>query len=324
MVDGMRGVLARVVTGERLSRDEARATMGAVLDGEVTAAQLGALLVALRMRGETVDELAGFVEAMRRRVIPVEAPDGAVDTCGTGGDVHHTFNISTAAALVVAAAGVPVAKHGNRAVTSASGSSDVVEALGVTVEQGPDEAAAALREVGFASPHAPGFHPGMPHAGSTRRELGVRTLFNLVGPLANPAGVRRQLVGVAEPAAAEHVANVLGALGVGRAFVVHGARVDELPLDGSGVLYDVSPTGITRRAVTAEEAGLAPAATAELAGADPRHNAAIIEAVFDGRVGPQRDVVVLNAAEALVVAGRAADLAEGAAEPAARIDDGSA
>src|ERR687895_1776277 len=143
MVDGMRGVLARVVTGGRLSRDGARATMGAVLDGEVTPAQLGALLVALRMRGETVDELAGFVEAMRARVIPVEAPDGAVDTCGTGGDVHHTFNISTAAALVVAAAGVPVAKHGNRAVTSASGSSDVIEALGMTVEQGPDEAAAA-------------------------------------------------------------------------------------------------------------------------------------------------------------------------------------
>jgi anthranilate phosphoribosyltransferase len=324
MSDGIRAVLARVVSGERLTRDEARATMGAVLDGEVTPAQLAGLLVALRMRGETVDELAGFVEAMRQRAIAVEAPEGSVDTCGTGGDVHHTFNISTAAALVVAASGVPVAKHGNRAVTSASGSSDVIQALGVTVEQGPDEASAALREVGFAFLHAPGFHPGMRHAGPTRRELGVRTAFNLVGPLANPAGVRRQLVGVAEAAAAEHVANVLHALGTERAFVVHGERVDELPLDGSGVLYDVSPTGITRRAVTPEEAGLTAARTEELAGGDARHNATIIEAVLTGRRGPQRDVVILNAAAALVVAGRAADLDEGAAQAGMAIDSGAA
>src|SRR5918992_3868103 len=324
MSDEVRAALASVVEGRTLGRDEARLAMGAVMDGEATPAQLAALLVALRMRGETIEELAGFAAAMRQRVVRVDAPEGTIDTCGTGGDRSGTFNISTAAALVVAAAGVPVAKHGNRAVTSASGSADVIEALGMTVEQGPDEAAAALRDVGFAFLHAPGFHPGMRHAGPTRRELGVRTLFNLVGPLANPAGVRRQLVGVAEPAAAEHVANVLGALGVERAFVVHGARVDELPLDGSGVLYDVSPTGITRRGVTAEEAGLAPASTAEFAGGDPRHNAAIIEAVFDGRMGPQRDVVVLNAAAALVVSGRAAGLAEGAAEAAARIDDGSA
>ncbi len=173
--------------------------MGDVLDGEVTPAQLGAILMALRMRGETVDELTGFVSAMRARVIAVQSPEGTIDTCGTGGDLHATFNISTAAALVVSAAGVPVAKHGNRAVTSRSGSSDVMGALGLTVEQSPEDAAASLDEAGFCFLHAPSFHPGMRHASPTRRELGIRTAFNLCGPLANPAFPRRQLVGVADP-----------------------------------------------------------------------------------------------------------------------------
>ena len=258
MSEAIRHALVAVVAGETLSRADAEAVMGAVLDGEVTPAQLGALLMGLRMRGETVDELTGFASAMRARVIRVHAPAGVIDTCGTGGDQMATFNISTAAALVVAAAGVPVAKHGNRAVTSASGSSDVIGALGLSVETSAEEAEASLAEVGFGFLHAPGFHPGMRHAGPTRRELGVRTAFNLCGPIANPAMPARQLVGVADPASAERVAHALLALGVERAFVVHGDRIDELPLDGSGVIYDV--TAGRRHAADRDAGGRGPAA----------------------------------------------------------------
>ena len=201
MSELVRAALAAVVDGGTLSMDDAHAAMGAVMDGEATPAQLAALLVALRMRGETVEELAGFAAAMRERVVPVAAPDGTIDTCGTGGDGSGTFNISTTAALVVAAAGVPVAKHGNRAMTSRSGSADVLEALGVRTDHDAESAATALREDGFAFLFAPGFHPAMKHAGPTRREIGVRTAFNLIGPLTNPAGARRQVVGVADPAA---------------------------------------------------------------------------------------------------------------------------
>src|SRR5574340_296543 len=206
MSEVVRRSLAAVVEGRTLGRDEARLTMGAIMDGEATAAQLAALLVALRMRGETVDELAGFAAAMRERAVRVEAPPGIVDTCGTGGDGSGTFNISTAAALVVAAAGVPVAKHGNRAMTSKSGSTDVLDALGVRIDHDAASAAAALREDGFAFLFAPSFHPAMRHAGPTRREIGVRTAFNLLGPLTNPAGVDRQLLGVAELRIAERSA----------------------------------------------------------------------------------------------------------------------
>lgn len=325
MSDIVRAALTTVVGGGSLSRAEAESVMGAVMDGEVGPAPLAALLIALRMRTETIDELAGFVRAMRRRVVPVAAPPGAIDTCGTGGDGHQTFNVSTAAALVVAACGAPVAKHGNRAVTSASGSSDVMDALGLVVEQGPDEAAQALAEVGFAFLHAPRFHPGMRHAGPTRRELGVRTAFNLVGPMVNPAGVRRQLLGVADPEAAWTVAQVLRALGTDRAFVVHGDRIDELPLDGSGAILDVSPGGIERRSVGAAESGLPLAPTEALLGGDPQHNAAIIRDVFSGReTGPRRDAVALNAGAALEVAGRAADLREGVGMALEAIASGAA
>jgi anthranilate phosphoribosyltransferase len=312
--EAIRAAIAAVVVGEYLSAQDAEAAMGSVLDGEVTPAQLAALLIGMRMRGETVDELTGFVRAMRKRVLAVLSPPGTVDTCGTGGDVHSTFNISTAAALVVAATGVPVAKHGNRAVTSASGSSDVIAALGLTAEQSVDEAAASLREDGFCFLHAPNFHPGMRHAGPTRRELGIRTAFNLCGPLANPAGPRRQLVGVADPEAARRVADVLRALGAERAFVVHGERVDELPLDGSGIIYDVTQGGVTRLTVAPEDVGLPRSDTDALAGGDPARSAAIIEGVLRGtELGPPRDVVALNAGAALVVAGRAETLSEGVA-----------
>ncbi len=323
--DIVRAALATVVGGGSLSVAAAESVMGAVMDGEVTPAPLAALLIALRMRTETTDELTGFVKAMRRRVVSVAAPPGAIDTCGTGGDGHHTFNVSTAAALVVAACGVPVAKHGNRAVTSASGSSDVMDALGLVVEQGPDEAAQALAEVGFAFLHAPAFHPGMRHAGPTRRELGVRTAFNLVGPMVNPAGVRRQLLGVADPDAAWTVAEVLRALGTERSFVVYGDRIDELPLDGSGVILDVSSGGIERRSVGPADSGLALAPTEALLGGDPQRNAAIIEEVLSGReTGPRRDAVALNAGAALEVAGRAADLREGVGMALEAIASGAA
>jgi anthranilate phosphoribosyltransferase len=324
MSEQVRTALAAVVDGATLSMDEARLAMGSVMDGEATQAQLAALLVALRMRGETIEELAGFASAMRERVVRVDAPEGTIDTCGTGGDKSGTFNISTAAALVVAAAGVPVAKHGNRAMTSKSGSADVLEALGVRTDHDAASAAAALREVGFAFLFAPGFHPAMKHAGPTRREIGVRTAFNLVGPLTNPAGARRQVVGVADPAAAPRIAEVLRLLGTERAFVVHGDGLDELPLDGTGVLYDVSPDEVARREIDAGALGLARASTSSLAGGDPATNATLLEAVLRGESGARRDVVLLNAGAALLAAGRTETLESGIELAALTIDAGLA
>ncbi len=322
MSEHVRAALAAVVDGRTLSSDEARLAMGAVMDGEATPSQLGAFLVALRMRGETVDELAGFARAMRERVVRVDAPDGAIDTCGTGGDGRGTFNISTAAALVVASCGVPVAKHGNRAITSASGSSDVLDALGVPTRLGPVEAAAMLREVGFAFLFAPGYSPAMRHAGPTRAEIGIRTAFNLLGPLTNPAGARRQLLGVADGAAARRLADVLRALGTERALVVHGDRLDELPLDGTGVAYDVTPGGVARHEVLPEDVGLPRASTEDLAGGTPAENAARMESLFEGERGPIHDAVALNAGAALLVAGRVADLRQGVELAQLAIRDG--
>ncbi len=322
MSDQVRLALGTVVDGRTLTVDEARDAMGSVMDGEASPALLAALLVALRMRGETVDELVGFAAAMRERVIRVDAPDGAVDTCGTGGDGSGTFNISTTAALVVAAAGVPVAKHGNRAVTSQSGSADVLDALGVRIDHDAASAGAALRDTGFAFLFAPGFHPAMKHAGPTRREIGVRTAFNLLGPLTNPAGARRQLVGVADPVAAQRLAAVLHRLGVDRAFVVGGAGIDELPLDGTGTIHDITPEGVTVRSVDAVALGLTKASNAKLAGGSPADNARIVESVLRGEPGARRDVVLLNAGAALVVAGVVDDLAAGIDRAALTIDAG--
>jgi len=324
MSDLVRAALAAVVDGRTLSMDDARDAMGSVMDGEATSAQLAGLLVALRMRGETVEELAGFVAAMRARVVPVAAPPGIVDTCGTGGDRSGTFNISTTAALVVAAAGVPVAKHGNRAVTSRSGSADMLDALGVRTDHDADSAAEALRTDGFAFLFAPGFHPAMKHAGPTRREIGVRTAFNLLGPLTNPAGARRQVVGVADPLVAPRVAEVLRLLGVERALVVHGDGLDELPLDGSGVMYDVMGDEVVRREVRASDLGLTAAGTVDLAGGTAQENARLCRAVLAGERGPRRDVVLLNAAAALLAAGRVTHLRDGIEIAARAIDSGAA
>jgi anthranilate phosphoribosyltransferase len=324
MSEVVRAALAAVVDGGTLTIDEARSAMGAVMDGEATPSQLAALLVALRMRGETVAELAGFASAMRDRALRVAAPDGAIDVVGTGGDRSGTFNISTASALVAAAAGVPVAKHGNRAVTSRSGSADVLDALGVRTDHDPASAAEALTRHGFAFLFAPAFHPAMRHAGPTRREIGVRTAFNLLGPLTNPAGARRVLLGVGDPGAAPKLAEVVGLLGTDRTLVVHGAGLDELPLDGSGVLFDVTPEGIERRTIVATDFGLAGAATSELAGGDAGENARLVEAVLGGERGPRRDVVLLNSGAAFLAAGRVSGIPDGIALAATTIDDGSA
>jgi anthranilate phosphoribosyltransferase len=318
----VRAALAAIVEGGTLSMDEARAAMGAVMDGEATPAQLAALLMGLRMRGETVDELAGFAAAMRARVVRVEAPDGAIDVVGTGGDGSGTFNISTTAALVAAAAGVPVAKHGNRAITSRAGSADVLDALGIRIDHDATSAGAALRHHGFAFMFAPNFHPAMKHAGPTRREIGVRTAFNLLGPLTNPAGTRRQLLGVGDPAAAARMAEVVRKLGTDRTFVIHGDGVDELPLDGSGVAYIVAGDLIERHAIDAAALGFKRAATARLSGGTPDENARITEAVLRGEPGIRRDVVLLNAAAALLVAGAVEQMEEGIERAALTIDAG--
>ena len=325
MSEIVRKALAEVVEGRTLSIDEARAAMGSVMDGEATPAQLAALMVALRMRGETTEELAGFASAMRDRVMRVNGPADAIDTCGTGGDGSNTFNISTAAAIVVASAGIPVAKHGNRAMTSRSGSADVLEALGISIDLGPEEAAQAMATDRFAFLFAMAYHPAMKHAGPTRREIGVRTAFNLLGPLTNPAGARRQVLGVGAAAAAPKLAEVLRLLGAERALVVHGDGLDELPLDGKGVVYDVRPTGVTRSEVVAADLGLAEAPVSALAGGTPGENAAIVESVLaGGEAGPRRDVVLLNAAAAFVASGRAEDLRHGIEMAAEAIDSGAA
>ncbi|HUQ44015.1 MAG TPA: anthranilate phosphoribosyltransferase [Candidatus Limnocylindria bacterium] len=316
MSDAVRAALASIVEGRTLSVDEARLAMGAVMDGEATPAQLAALLMGLRMRGETVEELAGFASAMRERVLRVEAPEGAIDVVGTGGDGSGTFNISTAAALLVASAGVPVAKHGNRAITSRSGSADVLDALGVRIDHSAESAGESLRRHAFAFMFAPSFHPAMRHAGPTRREIGVRTAFNLIGPLTNPAGARRALLGVADPASAQRIAQVAALLGTDRTLVVHGDGVDELPLDGSGVVHDVTSDRIETMAVDAKALGLRGSPTSALAGGSAEENAGMIEAIFDGEAGPRRDVVVLNGGAAMVAAGIATDLVEGVAAAA--------
>lgn len=324
MSDVVRAALARIVEGGTLSLDEARLAMGAVMDGEATPSQLAALLMGLRMRGETIEELAGFATAMRERVVRVEAPEGTIDIVGTGGDGSGTFNISTTAAIIVAACGVPVAKHGNRAITSKSGSADVLDALGIRIDHDAESAGRAIRELGFAFMFAPAFHPAMRHAGPTRREIGVRTAFNLLGPLTNPAGARRGLIGVGDIALAPRIAEVLRLLGTDRSIVVAGAGVDELPLDGSGVAYDVSPAGISMTAVDPDALGLRRTKTANLGGSDPAANAALVQGVLRGEPGARRDVVLLNAGAALVAAGRVATIADGIDRAALTVDAGLA
>jgi anthranilate phosphoribosyltransferase len=322
----LRDAIARVVDGRDLAEAEVAVCVETVLRGEATPAQIAGLLVALRMKGETVDELVGAARAMRAHMVAVpDVPPGAIDTCGTGGDGAGTLNVSTLAGLVAAGAGVPVAKHGNRAVSGTVGGADVLEALGVTLAVAPDALGECLRTVGFAFLFAPALHPAMRHAAGPRRELGVRTLFNLLGPLSNPAGVRRQVVGVFAARWVEPMAEALARLGAERAWVVHGAGgLDELSLEGESTVAESVEGTVRLRRVSAADAGL-PAAPAAALRVDSLEEAtARVRAVLAGERGPARDVVCLNAAAALVVAGAAADLREGAAHAAAAIDGGAA
>jgi len=295
--------------------------MGTIMDGAATPAQIGALLAALAVRGETEDEVVGFARTMRERAVPLRA-EQAVDTCGTGGDGAGTFNISTVASLVVAACGVKVAKHGNRSASGSCGSADVLEALGVKVDAPTAAVQRCLDETGWTFLFAPAFHAATRHAVQPRRELGVRTAFNLLGPLTNPARPVAQVVGVPRPELLGFMARCLARLGVRRAIVVHGSGLDELTLAGETAVVEVADGQVRERRVTPDEAGLARAPVEAVRGGDARENARLAGEVLEGQPGPRRDVVLLNAAAALVVAGRAFSLREGATQAASAIDDG--
>jgi anthranilate phosphoribosyltransferase len=319
----VKDALARIARGERLSEEQAALAMSTIMDGEATPAQIGALLLGLAVRGETEDEIVGFARTMRARAVPLSSR-GAVDTCGTGGDCAGTFNISTVASLVVAACGVPVAKHGNRSASGSCGSADVLEALGVKIDAPVETVQRSLDELGWAFLFAPGFHASTRHAVGPRRELGIRTAFNLLGPLTNPALPEAQVVGVPRPELTAFMARCLARLGLRRAWVVHGAGLDEMTLSGPTTVAAVEDGAVRSFEVSPEEAGLPRADGAALRGGDAATNAALATEVLQGGRGPRRDVVVLNSAAVLLVARRARDLREGAALAAAAIDDGRA
>ena len=328
---GWPGVLGRIVAGRHLSSDEAAAAMGDVLEGNATPSQLAAFIFGLRCKGETLEEMTGLVRAMLDAAVPVEFPpevaDRVIDTCGTGGDRHGTINVSTIAALVVAGAGVPVCKHGGRAASSLAGSADVLEALGVVIELDATGVARCVEEVGIGFCFAPRFHASLRFAGPTRRELGVPTAFNFLGPLANPGRVRRQVVGVGDPAMAAKMAGVLAANGAQHVVVVYGHDgLDELSTAAPStmVTWIKGASGLVETVVDPAELGLAPATLADLRGGDPSTNARHAQQILAGAPGPHRDIVVLNAAAGLLVGGSVSTLAEGGKLAAVSLDSGAA
>jgi anthranilate phosphoribosyltransferase len=318
--------LAELLERRDLSRTQARDVMGEIMRGEATPAQTGGFLVALRAKGETADEIAGCAEALREQVLAVQPRrDDLVDTAGTGGDGAHTLNISTAAALVAAAAGAAVAKHGNRAVSSACGSADVLEALGFRLDLPPDRIADSIDELGFGFMFAPGHHPAMRHAAPVRRELATRTVFNLLGPLTNPAGARAQVVGVYAPALVRTIAEVLARLGARRAYVVHGAGgIDELSPAGPNLVCEVADGRVEETTLDPLELGVPRCAPEDLRGGSPTENADAIREVFAGGNGGRRDAILLNAAGAIAAGGHAADLREGLERAREALDSGAA
>jgi anthranilate phosphoribosyltransferase len=322
----IQAALGDLLEGRDLGRERAREVMGEIMAGEATPAQIGGFLVALRLKGETADEIAGCAEAMREHVLPVRPErDDLVDTAGTGGDGARTINISTAAAIVAAAAGAGVAKHGNRAVSSASGSADVLEALGFSLELPPDRIAASIDELGFGFMFAPTHHPAMRHAAPVRRELGARTVFNVLGPLTNPAGARAQVIGVYAKPLVRTIAEVLAQLGARRAFVVHGAHgIDELSPTGPNEICEVVGGEVHARVIDPQELGLERADPDELRGGTPAENAQAIRAVLAGRRGGARDAILLNAAGAIAAGGHAEDLREGLELAREAVDSGAA
>ena len=322
--------IQRVVEGGLLTQDEAASIMDQIMTGRTTGAQIGALVTALRMRGETIDEIAGFASAMRSHAVKVELDlDGGpvVDTCGTGGDAAGTFNISTTASFAIAAAGVRVAKHGNRAMTSKCGSADLLEELGVRIELAPEQVADCIDEVGIGFMFAPSFHPAMRYVGPSRKEIGIRTIFNVLGPLTNPAGAQHQLIGVGHPGIAIKLAEVLGRLGSRKAVLVHAEEgLDELGLAGVSQIteWDQEAGGVSTSTLTPEDVGLQRAGLSQLAGGDRTENARITRAILNAERGPRRDAILLNAGAGLYAANAVVSIADGVKIAADVIDSGEA
>ena len=323
-MDDLKSIIGKVATGATLSREEAASAFDSMMSGEATPSQMGGLLMALRVRGETVDEITGAARIMRAKALTIDAPPGTIDTVGTGGDGSGSFNISTASALVVAGCGVPVAKHGNRAFSSKSGAADVLTALGVNIDCDMAIVRRCLWEIGICFLMAPRHHSATRHVAPTRVELGTRTIFNLLGPLSNPAGTRRQLVGVFAPEWVVPMAEVLGRLGAEHAWVVHGSGMDELTTAGTTTVAEFKDGKVVEFEVEPEEAGVKPATIDQLKGGEPAHNAALVRDLLGGSHGPLRDIVLLNSAAALLIAGRVDTLRAGAEKAAQAIDSGAA
>ncbi|NMJ39858.1 anthranilate phosphoribosyltransferase [Roseomonas sp. JC162] len=321
----LKPILARLAAAERLNEAASEEAFGIIMEGEATPAQIAGLLMAMRVRGETVAEMTGAVRAMRARMTAIDAPADAIDIVGTGGDAAGTLNISTTTAMVVAGCGVPVAKHGNRALSSKSGAADAIAALGISLDVPIERLPGVLKDAGMVFLMAPRHHASMRHAAGPRVELGTRTIFNLLGPLANPARVKRQMTGAFAPEWLRPMAETLARLGTERAWLVHGQGLDELTLAGESHVVSLEADGTFREfTVAPEDAGLPRAPAEALKGGDPAQNAVALEALLNGAPGAYRDVVLLNAAAALIVAGRAHDLREGAAIAARAIDEGAA
>ncbi|MHB1103356.1 MAG: anthranilate phosphoribosyltransferase [Devosia sp.] len=321
----IKGALARIGSGADLTGEEMRSVMNIIMSGEATPAQIGAFLIGMRVKGETVGEIAAAVSILREKMVPVEAPEDAIDIVGTGGDGAETLNISTATSIVVAAAGVPVAKHGNRALSSKSGASDVLRALGINIDLAPEQISRCIKEAGIGFMFAPAHHPAMKHVGPVRMELGTRTMFNLLGPQSNPAGARRYMLGVYAKEWVEPVAAALLANRAVSAWVVHGSDgLDEVSTTGPSFVAQIKNGNLTSFEVTPEQAGLPRATLADIKGGDPAHNAAALRALLDGAKTPYRDIVLLNAAAAFIVAERAGDLGTGVKLAEAEIDSGRA
>lgn len=319
-----KSVLAKVADGASLSVDEAKDAFNTLMSGEATPSQIGGFLMALRVRGESVDEITGAVATMRAKMTPVSAPDDAIDIVGTGGDNSGSYNISTAAALIAAGAGAKVAKHGNRSLSSKSGAADALAMLGVNLDATPDIISACIRDAGLGFMFAPMHHSAMRHVGPSRVELGTRTIFNLLGPLSNPAGVKRQLIGAFSPQWLEPMAKVLRELGSIHVWLVHGDGMDELTTTGETQVVELKDGVITSFTVNREDLGLVGVSKDDIKGGDPKVNADALRALLDGQKGPYRDVACLNAAAGLVVAGLAGDLKDGLKQAGAAIDDGRA
>ncbi|MCA8926810.1 MAG: anthranilate phosphoribosyltransferase [Alphaproteobacteria bacterium] len=325
MSDAFKPLIAKVADRHPLAEEEARQAFEIMMSGEATPAQIGGFLMALRVRGETVEELTGAARVMRAKVLGIEAPPDAIDTCGTGGDAKGTYNISTAVAFVVAACGVPVAKHGNRALSSKSGGADVLAVLGVNIDADLALVQKAIWDTGITFLMAPRHHGAMRHVGPARVELGTRTIFNLLGPLSNPAGARRQLMGIFSRDWLEPQARVLAQLGTEHAWIVHGSDgLDELTTTGPSHVAEVKGGQVSIFEIAPEDAGLPRTDFRSLVGGSPEHNAAALRALLAGEQGPYRDIVLLNAAAALIVADKVATLKDGVALAAKAIDDGSA